>query len=466
MLCIESDDMKSNGPALYRLVWRWHFYAGLLVAPFMVILSVSGLIYLFNDELNDYFQRDLRFAAVSSESVGLSRIATSAIESSPGAFVTRIDTPKERGRSAEVFITSATGQPLRVFVDPGTGRVLGTHNYYATLVGIADQVHGSLLLGELGDAIVELAACWGFILIVTGLYLWWPRGQLSVWATLIPRWHLNGRGFWRSVHAATGAWTAILVLFLIVTGLPWASLWGGLFRQVIEKADIGYPTSFRGYGAPTSTSPSIGSETGQAAPWTLAEAPAPRSSGHGAHVGHVQSNAKHGTPIGLDHAAHIVEENGIRPPYRFILPKGERGVFVAFTYPDKPQGQRSLYIDQYTGQVLAQVSYADYGWAARAIELGVQLHMGNYFGGLNQLVMAVPCIGLIMLSVTGPYMWWNRRPPQGFGAPRTPMTVSTGGLAAIVALLAVVFPLAGASLIIVLVGDTVWQRVMPRPESA
>ena len=32
---------------LYRAVWRWHFYAGLLVAPFLTILALSGLVILF-----------------------------------------------------------------------------------------------------------------------------------------------------------------------------------------------------------------------------------------------------------------------------------------------------------------------------------------------------------------------------------------------------------------------------------
>jgi hypothetical protein len=38
--------------ALYRAVWRWHFYAGLLVIPFLMALAITGCIYLFDDEIN------------------------------------------------------------------------------------------------------------------------------------------------------------------------------------------------------------------------------------------------------------------------------------------------------------------------------------------------------------------------------------------------------------------------------
>jgi uncharacterized iron-regulated membrane protein len=452
--------MKLTKAEVYRLVWRWHFYAGLLVAPFLFILSLSGLVYLFNDEINDLFQADRRFAPPAAQALPLSRIAEAALSGYPGGKITRLDTPRELGRSIEVYVTPAAGAPVRVFVDPGRGTVLGSHDYRHTVVGIADQMHGSLFLGDFGDAVVELAACWTFILVVTGLYLWWPRGEMTFWRALIPRWRLGGRPFWRSLHGATGVWMAFLALFLILSGLPWATIWGGLFREATEAAGVGYPTSFRGYGAPASDTPSIGAETGGAAPWTLIEAPAPRSTGHIGHDHHgIHSGAAGGEPIGLDKVAEIVAAHGMSAPYRLNLPKGKRGVYIVFTYPDQPEGQRSLYIDQYAGRVLGDVSYADYGWAAKAIELGIQLHMGNYFGRLNQVVMAIPCLGLIVLSFTGPYMWWQRRPRGALGAPEVRSSPPIGAVALITLGLALLFPLVGASLVVVGAIDLLQSRL-------
>ena len=446
-----------NRAAAYRLVWRWHFYAGLVIAPFIFILSVSGLVYLFNDEINDFFQADKRFVEKAMPSLPLDRIAEIALGDYPAGKVTRIDTPRSSDRSIEVFVTTAADEAIRVFVDPGMGDVLGSHNYYHTLVGLADQLHGSLFLGEYGDAVVELAACWGLILIVTGVYLWWPRGEMSIWRALFPNWRMSGRALWRSLHASIGLWTSALAIFLVLTGLPWATVWGGLFRQATEIAGIGYPTSFRGYGTPASETVTIGSEAGAAAPWTLAEAPAPRSAPHGSHGHHTMESAlSEGVPVGLNRVAAILAENGMQAPYRLSLPKGASGVYVAFTYPDRPQGQRSLYIDQYSGRVLGDVSFADYGIAAKAIELGIQLHMGNYFGRLNQVVMAIPCIGLILLSLTGPYMWWRRRPAGELGAPRELAPAPMRAIALITIVLAVFFPLAGASLILIGLIDRSW----------
>jgi uncharacterized iron-regulated membrane protein len=43
--------------ALYRTIWRWHFYAGLFVMPFILILSVTGAIYLFKPQIDRWEER-------------------------------------------------------------------------------------------------------------------------------------------------------------------------------------------------------------------------------------------------------------------------------------------------------------------------------------------------------------------------------------------------------------------------
>lgn len=447
------QDATWSPAALYRAVWRWHFYAGLICAPFLLILAVTGAIYLFNDEINDLAYPSLRFVAPSDETVPLSEVAAAARAAHPGGAVTRIDTPKADGRSVEVFVTPAAGDPRRVFVDPGTGRVLGSYVYTHTLVGFADVTHGSLMLGTLGDGIVELAACWGFILTVTGLYLWWPRPGARTQGAFVPRWSIKGRAFWKEWHAAIGMWTAVLVMFLILTGLPWASVWGDLLRRGTDLAGIGYPESHRSHGASV-TSTTVKQATNGAGPWATENAPAPQSDQHAHHhPAAMPTDRDAPSPIGVDRVADIAAREGMTGPYRLNLPRGGTGAYIVFTYPDQPEGQRTLYIDQYSGAVLGDVRFADYGIAAKAVELGVQLHMGNYFGRLNQIVMLIPCLGIIFLSITGPYMWWRRRPKGRLAAPRALAQPSMRALALIVIALCIPFPLAGASLILCLILD-------------
>lgn len=466
---------KPYGP-LYRAVWRWHFYAGLFTAPFLLILAVTGAIYLFNDEINDLIYPDLRFVTPAAEQVTMGEMLETAMAHRPGAVITRIDTPPSAERSVQIFMALPDGGSRRVFVDPHTASLLGELDYGRTLVGFADQMHGSLLLGDLGDGLVELAACWGAVLIVTGLYLWWPAGPLRLRGFLYPRLTAGGRALLRDLHGVVGFWSALLILFLILSGLPWATQWGNLLIGVMDVTGIGYPASHRGYNAPTSTPP--GTITTKEAvgevPWTLEPTPMPQSvqpaistGGDHAHHDHGPALAAAAGAIGIDRVAQILADNGMRWPYRLSTPRGEAGVYLAFTYPGKPQGQRSIYIDQYSGQVLRQVSYADYGWGAQAVELGVQLHLGNYFGRANQIIMLMPCIAILFLCITGPWMWWKRRPqgqwPKGqWGVPQAPGPTRLRYLALITLALGLVFPLAGASLLVVLTLDRAVAGLMHR----
>ncbi len=177
---------------LYRTIWRWRFYADLIVSPFLLILAVTGAIYLFNDEINDALQPDQRSVA-DAPILPTSRLIGAALADYPGGSVTRIDIPTESGRSAVVFITPTSGDPERIHVDPGTAQVLTSFVYPRTVVGFADVFHGSLMMGHRGDALVELMACWGLILVVTGLYLWWPRNGRRIIGVLAPDLRTRGR---------------------------------------------------------------------------------------------------------------------------------------------------------------------------------------------------------------------------------------------------------------------------------
>ncbi|MBB5687408.1 PepSY-associated TM helix domain-containing protein [Sphingobium boeckii] len=447
----------------YRAIWRWHFYAGLIVAPFLVILSVTGAIYLFNEEINDALSPELRFVIPRAAPTPVSDMIRAALAAHPGA-ATRIDLPATPDRAATVFVTPDAGEALRIAVDPGDARVLGSYVYERTLVGFADDMHGSLTIGTIGDRIVELAACWALVLIATGLYLWWPRSRKGPAGLLYPRLWAKGRLFWRDLHASVGVWTVALIAFLILTGLPWAGVQGDLLKQVTAAADIGYPASTRGYGAPKSVPMKAALRE---APWTLEDAPMPVSDAtHADHPGHglMPAMQDEAAVSGIDDIVQAAADHRLASGYRLFLPAGPEGVYTAYTYPDQPQGQRTLYFDRYSGHLIREIRYADYGWAAKAIELGVQLHMGNYFGRANQILMLIPCIGIVLLVVSGVIMWWKRRPAGRLGAPPSISDVRMKGAIALLIIAGVVMPLLGLSLIAVFLIDLMVQQLR-RPRS-
>ena len=444
----------------YRLFWRWHLYAGLFVAPFLVILAVTGAVYLFKDELDDALYPELHFApAPWSERVALAAMIDTAEAAVDDATATRIDVPADRTRSTRVHLAVADGDTRVAFIDPGSGTLLGVLMPARTLVGIAERLHGSLMLGTFGRYLMELAACWAVLLILSGFYLGWPRRTDGRWwRAMVPDLRARGRGLWKSVHRAVGLWVALLVLFLIISGLPWAVFWGGWIRGGAELVGAGYPPVYRRYTAPTA--PTIGGDFNDV-PWTLQHAPMPAAEPEpSAHHGHGASapaiGMRYWTADGLERAIAHVREAGTYDDLRVFLPSDARGALMVYTYPNRPQGQITWHFNRH-GALLVSAGFDDYGRVAQAIELGVQLHMGNYFGRANQFVMLSACIGVVALALTGTVMWWRRRPQGRVGAPQSKRGLPLRTLLALLVVSAALLPLLAASLLVVLAFDR-WLR--------
>ncbi|WP_309828029.1 PepSY domain-containing protein [Paracidovorax wautersii] len=460
-----SDSLPSLAPSLYRAVWRWHFYAGLLVLPFLIWLAVTGAAYLFQKDIDGWFHRDLLSVPAASAGEGAQphgRIVAAALAAHPGAQWFRYTPAPDGQHSASVGVALSGGERRAVYVDPATARVLGELPERGTLMWTVRQLHSLKYFGPVARGFMEMAAGWALVLVATGLYLWWPRGAGAVrrGGVVTVRGRPWQRVFWRDLHAVTGVGVGLVLAFLALTGLPWSVLWGSQVNAWANGQNFGYPAGVR------VQLPLSGERLADAAhlPWTLQQARVPGNP-HEGHEGHgstapVADEPLLGTPLSVDAAMAVVGRLGLAPGYAVTPPRGERGVFSASAYPDDLARQRVAHIDQYSGAVLLDQGYADYGPAGQALEWGINVHLGQQFGAPNQWVLLGACAAIVLLCVSGAVAWWKRRPHgSGLGVPPLPARPEVlAGLTAILALGGVVFPLVGASLLVVLAGDLWWQR--------
>ena len=135
-------------------------------------------------------------------------------------------------------------------------------------------------------------------------------------------------------------------------------------------------------------------------------------------------------------------------------PKGPTGVYSASIYPHDLDQQRVIHIDQYSGLPLVDMSYQDYGPLGRWLEWGINVHLGQEFGVVNQVVLVVACLAIVLLCVSAGTMWWKRRPAKGWGVPPQPQDArSLWGVTALLAVGGVLFPLVGASFLVIALLD-------------
>lgn len=77
--------------------------------------------------------------------------------------------------------------------------------------------------------LVEIAASLALLMVVTGLYLHWPRNGAGLQTLLIPNLRTKGRAWWKSLHSVLGLWIPVLLVFFLISGLAWAGIWDGKF---------------------------------------------------------------------------------------------------------------------------------------------------------------------------------------------------------------------------------------------
>ncbi|MDF3932594.1 PepSY-associated TM helix domain-containing protein [Pseudomonas citronellolis] len=429
----------------YSLAWRWHFYAGLFVAPFMILLSLTGIIYLFKPQLDPLMYRDLLQVQPAAQVLDADRQLARLRQVLPQASVSQYLPPAGEGRSAQ-FVASLDGRETNLFLDPYSGELLGRQDAKDNLQAIARALHGELLLGTVGDRLVELAAGWGIVLVVSGVYLWWPRGRAKR-GVLLPNREQRGRGWWRELHAVVGFWGALALLFMLLTGMTWTGYWGQSFADVWNR----FPAAMWNEVPKSDVQArELNQAHRQTVPWAVENTPMPISGAHAGHAGHAADGAAAAPQVSLQRVLDIARERGVAPGYSVTLPTTAEGVFTVAVFADDPRRDATLHIDQYSGRVLADIGWKDYGLVARSVETGVMLHEGKMFGLANQLLMLAVCLMILFSAASGLWLWWLRKPAGRLGAPPLPhaLPVWKVGLGIVLAL-GVAFPLVGLSLLLV-----------------
>lgn len=444
---------------LFRAFWRWHFYASFVVVPIFAVLAVTGLVYLLRFQVEPLLHPDLmRAEAPAGQQLPyvLSDQLDLVEDAYPGDEIGLVREGRDPDDTTAFAVTRDDGTTVDVFVDPWRGEVLGELDPDTTLSGYAIRLHADLMAGLFGDRLIEIAVCWALVMALTGYYLFFAgrRARSRRRTKNAPGSRLRSR------HAVTGSLVGVGLLAMIVTGLPWTGFWGAKVQELATSQ--GTSLWSLDHGAESKPGSRLDeslphSHAQRDVPWAQGATEVPSSDPEG---GEVQSVAT------VDTAVVVAEREGLRHPMTVVLPSGDDGVYsvIGDAFAD-PSRERTVHVDQYSGEVRSQYGFADYPLAAKAVAQGIGFHEGRSLGPVSFWSALVFCLAVLSMCVTGPLMWWRRRPSRSgsVGAPRGRMPVrATWWLAAVLVALGVVLPMFGVTLLLVLLLDQLVLRRVPR----
>ncbi|WP_223627323.1 PepSY domain-containing protein [Microbacterium sp. EST19A] len=448
------------GPLLLRL----HFYAGILVGPFILIAAISGALYALTPQLEQAVYAEQLHAPKTDTTLTLAAQIEAADNyrgDSSGLFAVR-PAPEPGDTTRIMYAEDGLGpsESRAVSVDPGTGEIRGDLVVYGTsgstpLRTWISNLHRNLHLGEPGRLYSELAASWLGIVAIAGLALWITRIRKARAKKDFVRPNPTHKGYRRLFgwHTSIGIWVILGALFLSATGITWSQHAGTNVSNLRAALDWGTP----------SLNTALGGETAAA-------------DDHAHHHGAETAPTGAANPATFDAVLAIAQRENVNTGQVEISPPAEPGTAwkireIKSSFPTEGD---SLAIDGTTMQVVDRIDFADLSLPAKLASWGINIHMGVMFGLANQIVLFLVAIALAAMVVLGYLMWWKRRPARDtsklVGSPprRALRDAPWWGIATVGAVALLVgfwLPLVGWTLLAFLVFDTIVSTTARRRSS-
>jgi uncharacterized iron-regulated membrane protein len=363
-----------------RIVRLVHVSLGLVLGLWLVLISLTGSLIVFREELENALRPALTRVPPGGEWTPLQPVFDRVRSAFPGATFHTVNLPTAPDRSLSFWGHDASGRSFHAYVNPFSGELLGSDLADDNLTEWIYLFHAQLLGGGTGERINGLGVLAWVALLGSGVVLWVPRSGRRWREGFVVRWRAQWRRRWYDVHRAVGVWGAVPLLVVSVTGAYFP--FQGPFRWLAE-AVTGSPA------AEDSPRPPVRAAT---TPWVSLDAV-------------------------LKTASNVLPE---AQPNWIHLPAHKSDVFtVRKRLPGewRREGANHLHVDPVTGELLRADLHADRTPAQRLLRSMFPLHAGT-FGGLGTRIAWV-VLGWLpaVLFLSGFMLWWRRLSPPSKSVP-------------------------------------------------
>ena len=203
---------------LRRALFLVHLWCGLCLGLYLVVLSVSGSVIVYRNELRAAFQPQPRRVVEVGERLSEEALIAAGEAAYPGHEVFVYTMPEDPLHAVSLGVNDGDSR-RQILFDPFTAEDLGNalpFGWRATSWLI--DLHATLLGGSFGKRLNGVGAVLFLLLLGTGFVLWWPGFTVLLRGFRIER-HGGTRRFLLTLHGALGALSFVLLLLWAITGI-------------------------------------------------------------------------------------------------------------------------------------------------------------------------------------------------------------------------------------------------------
>jgi uncharacterized iron-regulated membrane protein len=363
-----------------KIINKLHLWLGLTSGLIVFIVAITGCLYAFKEEIEDYTQPYRFVEAQNKPFLSPSEIIKIAGKELPSKHIHAVMYQGKTNAAKAIFYSDEEEYYYFVYINQYTGEILKVSDEYDTFFRFILDGHFYLWLpDELGQPVVASFTLVFFVMVITGIVLWWPKNKKVFQKRLLFKW--NNATRWRrknyDLHSTLGFYASTIALIFIITGLVWGFQWFA----------FGYYNALGGnksmvYGNPVSDTT------------VMYDASVPA-------IDAVWEKLSHENP-----AAETVEIH---------VPENNKESIAANVNTDRETYWKTdyRYFDQYTlkehsvQHVWGRIGHADV--SDKMMRMNYDIHVGS-IAGLPGKILAF-CFSLLIASlpITGFLIWWGRR---------------------------------------------------------
>lgn len=362
-----SQAAKPHKPRM-RGALKWlHLWLGLTAGTLFALVALSGTVLAFQRELALWaypqLQRDAT-ATLEQRGQALKRI----VGQWQSQGMSSLDLPSDQLPVWQGYFPDNE----RRFFDAASGELLLTRNTDNDLILWLRDLHIHLLSGKTGEQVLGVVGIVALFMLLSGLYLWWPR-----WSALAAslKWY---RGpptrRWLSWHRGIGLWLLPLTLLAASTGV--SMVYDDTVREGLRAV----------FGDRKPPKPPKLAAREEAIDWSAVLRAAETATAPGGGLAGAQLR-------------------------RITLPKAGSGLiaFRARAVDEwHPVGRSMVWIDPYRGAVIGTLDATKQDRGTRIFDSIYPLHGGFVGGRLWQSLIALTGLLPPFLLITG-FLFWRRR---------------------------------------------------------
>lgn len=369
-----------------------HRWLGLLSGLVVVILGITGCLFVFQQEITEWVRHDTLYVddlPENRETLPIKTLQENATEALgighlPYGLTTYNDASRNwsallyiGGKDSWTYFGSMEAYKT-AYINPYNGEIEGIVDEKKDFFQIVKGIHWSLLLATpIGQPIVVWSTVIFIVLLLTGLVLWWPKrlNKAGRQKSFKIKWGSNWRRINYDLHNVIGFYFLLISLVIAFTGLYWYFPEAKKALNFIGTGEFSIPETDQRKVLSTIRDANTGVR-----PLEIA-----------------YQKAWNEFP-----EADRIE---------LLAPADSAGTIRATiragsdTYYEKS----ILQFDQYTGELLHSDLYANKNAGEKLIAMNYDIHVGAIGGMPGKIIAFLASLISTSLPVTGFIIWWDRR---------------------------------------------------------